>query len=224
MRWAAPLERREVALILFSISAYLLAYNIETSLNYVGIDPVAAQGALFRTVGLGRTKVIADDGRKPYGWRDTLELSIFGHWGWQKDYIAGYGTERSQRKGTGRHGAQWMERRVARSLDSVRFGESTVNDAHRWWMDDIPTTRLVKHIPGVFILVRSRASVKLELGYTILDNVIIHNGSIYLVTDDASSLPPTESIIETTGLGFRHGVQVLLKSDALKQLGKYGGV
>lgn len=151
MRWTAPPERREIVLILVSITAYLLAYNIETSLSYVGIDPVAAQGAVFRRIGLGKTKVLGRDGRKPSGWRDHLELEIFGSWGWDENHIAGDGDERKQPKGTGRHGAQWIERRDARALDSRRFGEDTVNDSFKPWKDDIPLVNVVKHVPGTLL-------------------------------------------------------------------------
>lgn len=149
MRWTAPPERREIVLVLVSITAYFLAYNIETSLSYVGIDPVAAQGAVFRRIGLGKTKVLGRDGRKPPGWRDSLENEIFGSWAWDEGHIAGDGAERSQPKGSGRHGAQWIERRVARELDSKRFGDDTVNDSFLRWKEDIPLVSVVKHVPGM---------------------------------------------------------------------------
>lgn len=149
MRWTAPPERREIILILFSISAYLLAYNFETSLGYVGIDPAAAQGALYRRIGLGKTKILGRDGRKPAGWRDKLENQIFGSWDWEEGHIAGDASQRNQMfRGRGKHGAQWMERKAARSLDHTRFGDDTVNGAHVWWKDDVPVVTVLKHVPG----------------------------------------------------------------------------
>ncbi|KAF6764236.1 hypothetical protein DFP72DRAFT_871230 [Ephemerocybe angulata] len=207
MKWTAPPERREVVLVLFSISAYLLAYNIETSLNYVGIDPIAAQGALFRQIGI-KTKILGRDGRKPAGWRDKLESVIFGTWAWDEGHIAGDGLERSQPfKGRGQHGAQWTERKIARALDVPRFGEDTVNDSHQWWKDDIPTSKVVKHVPG----------------YTILENVILHNGTVYIVSDEQNSIPPIRSIVETTAESVGDW-KVIGKKDASSKLGKYGGL
>ncbi|KAJ2934158.1 hypothetical protein H1R20_g2922, partial [Candolleomyces eurysporus] len=195
MRWTAPPERREIVLVLVSITAYLLAYNIETSLSYVGIDPVAAQGAVFRRIGLGKTKVLGRDGRKPSGWRDSLELEIFGSWAWDQNHIAGDGDERRQTKGSGRHGAQWIERRVAREFDSERFGEDTINESFRSWKDDIPLVSVVKHVP-------------VEL-------------STWLQKTEQVS-PPLKSIVETTGSGHDQW-QVVTKTEALDKVGKYGG-
>ena len=117
MRWLAPPDRREITLIIFSICTYFLAYNFETSLRLFGIDPVASQGAFFRKIGLGKTKLIGNDGRKPPGWRDALETEIFGDWRWDENHIAGDGEERSQSSGNGRHGATWIGSKAAGDLD-----------------------------------------------------------------------------------------------------------
>ena len=226
MRWSAPPERRELVLILFSVTCYLLAYNIETSLNYVGIDPVAAQGALFRRIGLGKTKVLARDGRKPAGWRDRLELTIFGSWNWDEGHVAGDESSRNQlRKGGGRHGAQWVERRAVRALDSERFGGDTVNGGHWWWGEDIPVTTVVKHVPGASppVLSLLHSFIGTIEGYTILDNAIVYRGGVYLVTDDKVSLPPLKSIVET-GLPSLGDWQALNRKEGSARLGEYGGM
>ena len=58
------------------------------------------------------------------------------------------------------------------------------------------------------------------LGYTILDNVYIFNGSVYLVTDD-EQLPPMSSIFASKGMGLS-GCTVLSLEKARRVLGGYG--
>lgn len=207
MRWLAPLDRREITLILFSLCTYFLAFNFETSLRLLGIDPLASQGAFFRKIGLGKTKLIGNDGRKPQGWRDALETEIFGDWRWDENHIAGDGEERSQSSGNGRHGATWIGSQAAGDLLGEVFGNITVDQALQVWGEDIPQTKVVKHVPG----------------YTILDNVMIFNGSVYLVTEDEKSFPPMASMVATVGNGFAEW-KFLSKPQALAHVGDYGSI
>ncbi|KDR80331.1 hypothetical protein GALMADRAFT_61700 [Galerina marginata CBS 339.88] len=205
MRWTAPPDKREITLVILCLTVYFLAYNIDASLQTLGIDPAATQGAVFSRLGLGRSKDIGKDGRKPPGWRDSLEGAIFGDWTWDEGHVAGDGKERYQPKGTGRHGATWMERPKSVKVDDQAFGDSTVDNALQRWGDDLPQTRLVKHVPG----------------YNILDNVYIFNGSVYLVTDSASALPHMSSIVESAGNGFGKW-EIISSEDASDILGTYG--
>jgi len=153
MRWTAPPDKREITLILLSLTIYFLAYNVDTSLEILGIDPTAAKGAVFSRLGL-RSRVIEKDGRKPPGWRDSLEAEIFGDWSWDEGHVAGDGKERSQLKGTGRHGATWKQQgrsNVVRESIKQPFGELTVSNALLRWGEDPPQTEVVKHVSGMFI-------------------------------------------------------------------------
>lgn len=96
--------------------------------------------------------MIGKDGRKPPGWRDSLETAIFGDWTWGEGHVAGDGSERSQPKGTGRHGATWVESPRAVEVDEAPFGDSTLQNALQRWGDDLPQTRLVKHASGMLSL------------------------------------------------------------------------
>ena len=149
MRWTAPPDRREIGFILLCLGTYLVAYNIEITLQVLGIDAAATKGAVLSRLGVGST-VIGDDGRKPAGWRDSLELDIFGTWQWFRGHVAGDGTEVSQLTGSGRHGAQWVAQKDIQDVGGLQkpFGDSTVNDVLQTWGDDIPQTRLVNHVPG----------------------------------------------------------------------------
>ena len=64
---------------------------------------------------------------------------------------------------------------------------------------------------------------EITAGYTILDNVLIYKGGVYLVTDDKASLPPLKSIVET-GPPSLGDWQALDRKEASARLGEYGGM
>lgn len=141
MRWTAPPDRREIALVLVLLAIYFFVYNPQP----FGVNTTATQGALLRSFGLGGTKAIGADGRKPPGWRDRLENEIFGDWKWDEGYVMGHLREKSQPKVSGRHGASWLWTHRA-----VKPGEEgiTVHNALERWEGDIRQTKVVKHAPG----------------------------------------------------------------------------
>jgi len=148
MRWASPPNRREITLLLFSLTIFILAFNLDTSLRVLGLDPGETQDAvLSRLPGLS-TSDIATDGRKPTRWRDKLELEIFGEWGWDEGHVAGDGSERAQRKGEGRYGAQWVGRAETGVVTGDVFGHDSIKQVVHWWGNDVPQARIIKHIPG----------------------------------------------------------------------------
>lgn len=65
------------------------------------------------------------------------------------------------------------------------------------------------------------------LGYTVLENVFILNGTFFLVTDDVDSLPRLSTIassaISPTHPPRRQDWQILSVAEAVKTLGKFGG-
>ncbi|KAF8068730.1 hypothetical protein FPV67DRAFT_1087364 [Lyophyllum atratum] len=207
MRWTAPPDKRELRLIVFALTAFLLSYNVDNSIRLFGFDPEVAHGAVLSSLGLGSSKVIAPDGRKPAGWRDALEDEIFGKWAWEAGQLAGDGEERSQQLGVGKHGAMWAGTKEVGDLRGKRFGETTVNDGFVRWEDAIPQSKLVRHISG----------------FSILDNVFIFNGTVYLVTDDRDSFPAISSIITAFGPG-QNTWEFISTEDARKELGRYGAI
>jgi hypothetical protein len=148
MRWTAPPDRREIALILFSLTVFLVSYNIDSSIRIFGLDPETTYGLVLSSLGFGNSKIIANDGRKPPGYRDALEDEIFGPWGWDEGEVAGDGAERSQLKVTGRHNAMWLGREETGVLGGKVFGDTTVNEGFLRWQEDIPQSKLVRHVPG----------------------------------------------------------------------------
>ena len=226
MRWTAPPDKREIALVFLSLTIYFLAYNVDASLEILGIDPSVARGAVFSRLGLG-SRVIGKDGRKPPGWRDSLETEIFGDWPWDEGHVAGNGDERSQRKGTGRHGATWTRQGRKDDERGTVHGplrEPTVSNALQRWGRDLPQTEVVKHVSGninYHFHVHFLPLTVSRVGYTILDNVYTLNDTVYLISDSANSFPPLSSIVTSTGVGFREW-KLLSVEDGHKIVGDYG--
>jgi len=226
MRWTAPPDKREIVLILLSLTAYFLAYNADTSLEILGIDPTVAKGAVFSRLGL-TNRVIGKDGRKPPGWRDSLETEIFGDWPWDDGHVAGDENERSQIIGASRHGATWTRQETTNDVREAiqsSFREPTVSDALQRWGQDLPQTEIVKHVSGTINSCSQSHFLPLMMyfaGYTILDNVYILNETVYLISDSANSFPPLSSMVASTGMGFREW-KVLSVENGHKIIGDYG--
>ncbi|KAJ7666155.1 hypothetical protein DFH06DRAFT_1295308 [Mycena polygramma] len=190
MRWTAPPTRREISLIIFSLTVFALAFNIDSSVRLAGLH----------RLGVGRTKIGADGRRLPAA-RDALEKAIYGDWAWDAENIAG-DLQRSQAKGVGRHGAMWLGKRGA--VTSRSLGETTVDQAFWRWSDALPRTKLMKHVPG----------------YTVIDNVILFNGSMNIVTDEPEAFPPIPNILLSAGL---NRWKIISPEQARDQLGPFGG-
>ncbi|KAL6302988.1 hypothetical protein BKA93DRAFT_364114 [Sparassis latifolia] len=213
--WFSPPTRRELTLLLFSLSIFVLAYNLESSLHFVGVHP--EKSAYLSTIGLSAKDPGFDpDGRRPKEWRDDLEALIFGNWQWEEGKVSGV-----------EHGAVGLGlgdaaiyggasgRKASRSAGKEDWGVGvnkgvSVHEQFVRWGPDVPVTKALAHVPG----------------YTILDNVLIANGTFFLVTDDPSSLPPPAAIafstLDHTQPPDQHW-QVLTKDEARTQLGTYGG-
>ncbi|KAM6503476.1 hypothetical protein JOM56_000419 [Amanita muscaria] len=201
--WTSPPTRREFTLLLFCFAVYIISYNIDSSLRLLGVDP----GEKGVVLGLTETKHIGNDGRKPKGWNDAAEDLIYGTWAWDEGHVAGDGSERSQGKGSGRYGAMWMSKSDIAALSSkAGLGDTTVNQAVYWWQNGLPTTKVVKNVPG----------------YTILGNVIIFNYTTYIVTDDPSFPNLTSIVAAPSTKGNRW--QVVKVEEGRSILGAFGGV
>ncbi|KAG6873671.1 hypothetical protein C0995_012605 [Termitomyces sp. Mi166 len=208
MRWTAPPDRRETLILVFALCVFLFAYHLDNSLRFFGFDPAATHGTMLRSLGFGNPKVIGIDGRRPPGWRDSLENEIFGTWAWEEDEVLGDGAERSQEIGKGKHDATWLGRKEVGELRGGSLGDLTVNDGFIRWGEDVPMSRLVRHISG----------------YSILDNVIIFNKIVYVVSDDPDKFPPSmKSIITASGLGMNEW-KLISPQEARERLGSYGSI
>ncbi|KAJ7634875.1 hypothetical protein FB45DRAFT_910124 [Roridomyces roridus] len=202
MRWTSTPTRREVSLVIFSLTVFALAYNIDTSIRLVGLT--RQNTGLLSRLGFAGKAAIGPDGRTETQTRDALENFIYGDWAWEAGEIAGDGLERSQAKGVGRHGAMWVGKRETGPVTSKSFGEMTVDQAFWRWEDDIPQAKVVAHVPG----------------YTVIDNVILLAGTMNIVTDEPQSLPPLKHIVHNADL---NQWSVISSQEARELLGTFGG-
>ncbi|KAG5650906.1 hypothetical protein H0H81_010580 [Sphagnurus paluster] len=203
MRWTAPPEKREVQLLVFALAVFFISYHLETTLYAFGVHPPT----LLRSLGLGGKMGISTDGRRTPGWRDALEEEIFGGWSWDRGQVGGDGTERSQALGVGDHGAMWVDKEEVSDVGGSRFGRRTVNDAFMRWRSAIPESKLVRHVSG----------------FTILDNVFMFGGKVYIVTDDLDAFPAVSTIVSATGPGM-NSWEIVTKEVARQILGSYGAI
>lgn len=228
MKWTAPLNRREIYILVFASCVFLFACNLDDLLQFFGHDPATAHGTVLRIFGFWSPTIIASDGRRPPGWRDSLENEIFGTWAWEEDEVSGNGAERSQQVGEGKHGAVWLGRKGVGELRGGSLGDLTVNDGFLRWGEDIPKSRLVRHISGTHYIVSPCSchmphSTRTFVGYSILDNVIIFNKIVYVVSDDPDEFPAMKSIVSALGLGMNEWKLVSSK-EAREKLGSYGSM
>ncbi|KAJ3716808.1 hypothetical protein DFJ43DRAFT_1006600 [Lentinula guzmanii] len=214
MRWLAPPTRRELTLVLFCATVFTLAYNLENSLRFVGFDAFSTRGALLTRFGFTPANTIVgtvlQDGRKTEEWRDELDDMIIWndevnnlHPQW-KDSDVDYGSiDAGQPLGVGPHSAMWISKARLEELWPNRLAVKSVQEGFWRWNDDVPRTKLVRHFPG----------------YTVLDQPIIFNNNIYIVTDEPQSFPALDSITST----MTDRMQIISIEEAKDVLGRYGG-
>ncbi|KAE9400511.1 hypothetical protein BT96DRAFT_919370 [Gymnopus androsaceus JB14] len=188
MRWLAPPTRREIAILLFAQRSSRLPTTLNTPLdcrfrrfNYAGV--------ILSRLGYAPS-VILKDGRRPLGWRDQLDDTIIGNHDWNDGEASHWFWP---------HSAMWIGKKQLNQLWPPT-NEPGVSSGFWRWNDQVPTTTLVKHVPG----------------YTILDQVIALNDILYIVTDDPESFPSVNSI--STGEW-----EVISSQTARSVIGRYGG-
>ncbi|KIJ59389.1 hypothetical protein HYDPIDRAFT_118615 [Hydnomerulius pinastri MD-312] len=205
MPWYSPPNRREISLILFSVSTFILFYNLESSFSHFGNDPevVAATSRSGR-----RNSKLGAARELPTSWRDDWDMEIYGDWAWEEQQVAKNAQKREEKA---RNMYSSMKAPAPVSQDPRMFGTIGVNDGFVNWEDEIPMTSVIQHVPG----------------YTILDNVFMINGTVFLVTDDPSF--PSLGSVASSGensheLPRPSDWQILSSSQARHTLGDHGGL
>jgi hypothetical protein len=159
----APPTRRELTLLLFCVTVFIVGYNVSTSLRLIGVDSSSILPFSSRPAPIGT------DGRKIEGYRDRLENEIFGKWDWELGHIAGVKEAESSRllhgkpldhpdayiRGDGKSGEQamWLQGvGEGRFMLGEGLGSSSVNDEFVHWNGEVPRTELRQHVPGTSTL------------------------------------------------------------------------
>ncbi|CCL99592.1 uncharacterized protein FIBRA_01610 [Fibroporia radiculosa] len=215
--WLYPPTRRELTLLLFSLTVFVISYNLETSLHLIGIHPAKLSGSYLSTIGFGtRDPGFDRDGRRPKEWRDELETLIAGEWDWDEHQIAGvdHGLAGLVIGNTTVYNIDSGAAGRSAGMDDRGIGLSNGVAAHTQflrWGGDVPVSRAVAHVPG----------------YTIIHNAIVANGTFFLVTDDPASLPELAAIASSSAdrsLPPREqDWQILSREEARSMLGNFGG-
>ncbi|CAL1699413.1 unnamed protein product [Somion occarium] len=224
--WTSPPTRREITLLLFSFTIFVLSYNLETSLRVVGVSPTKLNAGYLSTLGFGsKDPGLEPDGRRPVEWRDELEKLIVGEWEWKQGQIAS--VEHAQeslflkplpesgevstyiyKAGAGKTASRSATREAigVGLTKGVSIGEQFVR-----WGERIPETRALVHVPG----------------YTIFENLFVLNGTFYLVADKPSSLPPlgsiASSLTDRSQAPTPKDWRIISKEEASTLFGSFGG-
>ncbi|KAI8976570.1 hypothetical protein BD414DRAFT_445988 [Trametes punicea] len=216
--WTSPPTRREITLLLFSLTIFVLSYNLEASLGIVGVHPQKLTSSYLSSIGLGTKDPGFDpDGRRPKEWRDKLEDLIVGDWEWREGEVSGVARDSSAASGTGRtamiynFGGNKKAKRGSRKEDrgvSLSTGV-TVKDQFVKWGKDVPQTSVVAHAPG----------------YTVLDNVITVNATFFIIANDWTKLPKLSDIasssLDPTRPPRVQDWHILTTNDAAEMFGPY---
>ncbi|KAG2156820.1 uncharacterized protein EDB93DRAFT_1247012 [Suillus bovinus] len=184
-------SRREITLVLFSVMIFLVFYNFD------------ATSDIFSNPNLpGISSNPTVDG--------SLDMDIYGDWVSDDRRISS--VHKQQEKEGASEGDVWLKtERVSEAQKQVIFGNIGVNDGFMRWGEDIPETRIVKHVAG----------------FSIMDNVMMCNGTIFIVTDSPLSFPSLGSIASSADNSHEAPLprewDMLSIEQASDILGSYGG-
>ncbi|KAH8103052.1 hypothetical protein BXZ70DRAFT_927885 [Cristinia sonorae] len=223
-RWLAPPTRRELTLLVFAFSLFVLSYNLETSLRLVGVSRDTLDSLNAKYIGIGTNDPgLEADGRRPLAWRDELERLIAGDWEWKEGHIAAleHAQDSLSLAEAERQGLSYVYnagKDTSRTAGSEVAGVGVTSGITGMeqilkinWGKEGAQTRALAHVPG----------------YTILQNVFVMNGTFFLVTDSPASLPPLGSIASSSLVPTRppqpQDWRIIPSENASETLGIYGG-
>lgn len=199
-KWIAPPTRREITLVLFALTVFIISFNLNSSLQVIGLKPTAS----LQKFGLGSDPGLDPDGRKPQAYRDDLENLIFGEWIWEEGHVAG--------------------------VDAKHFTPHKhlpgppIHDELLLWGDDRPVSKLVKHVPGTVVLHLPGLALTGISGYTIIDSLVLCNDTFYIISDIPSLWPPLDTIRSTVAdPAKRQAWRIVSTEDAKQLLPAYAG-
>ncbi|KAH9941738.1 uncharacterized protein BXZ73DRAFT_74923 [Epithele typhae] len=189
--WTAAPTRREFTLTLFALTVFVLSYNLEATLGLAGVRPQKLSSSYLLSIGLGtKDPGFDEDGRRPKQWRDKLEDMIVGDWEWREGEVSGEGRGHPTSSGKGRYAMLYDfggKQHHGRARDLGDRGVSlstgvTVQDQFVRWGNEVPQTKFVAHTPG----------------FSILENVVAVNGTLFVVADDWAKVPQLGDIASSS--------------------------
>ncbi|KAG1876334.1 hypothetical protein F4604DRAFT_2006644 [Suillus subluteus] len=138
-------------------------------------------------------------------------MDIYGDWVSDERRISS--VHKQQEKEDTSEGDIWLKTdRIPEAQKQIIFGNIGVNDGFMHWGTHMPETRIVKHVAG----------------FSIMDNVIMCNGTIFIVTDSPSSFPSLGSIASSADNSREDPLpgewNMLSIEQARDILGAYGGL
>ena len=180
------LTRREVTILLFGLTVFIFSFNTSTSSLslssvltrprfYSSPAPSTPASVASTQLLLLNENALRSDGRRTDDYVDELELQIVGN--------------------------SVHETRPEYDLGpyGIRMDQQQVS----WRAGDVPQSRVLAHVPGELVPSSPRSDTASEqaivrpyvaTGFTIVDNVYVANGTIFLVSDQQSTLPKPHSI------------------------------
>ncbi|KAG2124454.1 hypothetical protein DEU56DRAFT_827468 [Suillus clintonianus] len=140
-----------------------------------------------------------------------LDMDIYGDWESDERHISSVHKQQEEKEDAS-DGDIWLKTdRISEAQKQVIFGNINVNDGFMHWGSDIPQTRLVKHVAG----------------FSIMDNVIMCNGTIFIVTDSPLNFPSLDAIASSAESSYEAPLprewEMLSTNQARDILGSYGG-
>lgn len=128
MPWYSPPTRRETSLVLFSLTIFILFYNLESSFTSNTLTG----------------KWSTSQGNNSSSGKEDWDDEIYGNWSWEEGKVA----ENAQKQAFDNEKSN-----VATvSFRPQVFGSVGINDGITDWGDDVPTTTVLKHVPGASIV------------------------------------------------------------------------
>jgi hypothetical protein len=205
-------SRREVTLVLFSVMIFVIFYNFESTFDFFTNSKLASTFSNPLATGGG------------------LDTDIYGDWVSEDIHVASIHKQQEEKEDSAEEDTMWIKSDlISEAKKQIIFGNINVNDGFKTWGSDMPQTQLVKHVAGGCLATfRSRVTDMHPVGFSIMDNVIACNGTIFIVTDDPSSFPSLGSIASSVSNPYEapHPGEwaVLSVEQARERLGSYGGL
>lgn len=99
------------------------------------------------------------------------------------------------------------EGEIAPGSSEYNQENQTLSTRVRWQNGGAPRTAIVAHVPGMSYCLVYGTDLPFPStysGWTIFDRLYVHQGTVYIVTDDPKSVPPLDEIT-STGHPIEHG-------------------